>query len=117
MRGLFGKAVRVTQKGGRDKFAFFATKRLVTERAGSPYRARAYVKAASPGMYLCLRVQEYGGGFPRTTERCAPSRSGWRRVALKGISAGKGHKLVFSIHVLAAGGGASFDVDGFSSAG
>jgi hypothetical protein len=51
---------------------------------------------------------------PKTTERCAPARSGWRRVALKAKTAGKGHKLVVSIHVMAALGGTSFDVDGFS---
>lgn len=64
-------------------------------------------------MYVCLRVQDYGGGVPTTTERCAPARSGWRRVALKTKTTGKGHRLVVSIHVMATLGGTSFDVDGF----
>jgi hypothetical protein len=112
VRGFEGKAIRVTRKGNAETFAFYATKRPVTKRAGEPYKARAYVRVMSPGMYLCLRVQEYAGGVPKTTERCAPARSGWRRVALKGNAAGKGHRLVFSIHVMAALGGTSFDVDG-----
>jgi hypothetical protein len=113
VRGLRGKAVRVTRKGNRETFAFYAARRLVSKRAGARYKARAYVRTTSPGMYLCLRVEEHSGGAPKTTERCAPARGGWRRVALKGRTAGKGHKLVFSIHVMAALGGTSFDVDGF----
>ena len=113
VRGLEGQALRVTRKGNRETFAFYPAKRLVSKKAGAPYKVRAYVRTKSPGMYLCLRVQEFTGGTPKTTERCAPARDGWRRVALKGKTAGKGHKLVFSIHVMAALGGTSFDVDGF----
>jgi hypothetical protein len=114
--GVRGKAVRVTKKGSRESFAFYAPKRLVSRRAGTPYKVGALVRSTSPGMYLCLRAEERGGGMTRTTERCAPARSGWRRVALKGMTAAKGHKLVFSVHVLAAVGGTSFDVDGFKLA-
>lgn len=113
VRGLEGKAIRVTRKGNRDTFAFYAAERLVSEKAGEPYKARAYLRTTAPGMYLCLRVQEYGGGVPTTTERCAAAKSGWRRVALKGKATGAGHRLVVSIHVMAALGGTSFDVDGF----
>jgi hypothetical protein len=113
VRGLEGKAIRVTGKRERGTFAFYAAKRVVSKRAGDPYEARTYVRTRSPGMYLCLRVEERGSAVLRTTERCAPARSGWRRLALKGKTAGQGHKLVFSIHVIAAGGGTSFDVDGF----
>ena len=112
VRGLQGKAVRVISKGNRDNFTFVAAKR-VTKKAGAPFKARAVVRTTSPGMYVCLRVQEFGG-TQRTTERCAAAKSGWRRLALKGMAAGKGHKLVFSIHVMAAAGGSSFDVDGFT---
>jgi hypothetical protein len=111
VRGLEGKAVRVSSKGNRDNFTFVAAKR-VTKKAGAPFKARALVRTTSPGMYVCLRVQELGR-VQRTTERCAAAKSGWRRVALRGVTAAKGHKLVFSIHVMAAAGGSSFDVDGF----
>jgi hypothetical protein len=113
VRGLDGQAVRVTRTGNRESFAFYAAKRVVSKKAGEPYKVRAYVRTTSPGMFLCLRVEEYGGGARTTTERCAPAKSGWRRVALKGKTAGKGHKLVVSIRVMAALGGTSFDVDGF----
>jgi hypothetical protein len=111
--GLRDKAVRVTRKGNRESFAFYAPKRLVSKRAGAPYKVAALVRSTSPGMYVCVRAQEHGGGITRTTERCAPARSGWRRVALRGMTEAKGHNLVFSVHVMAAAGGSSFDVDGF----
>lgn len=107
----------MTRKGTRDKFAFFAAARPVSKRAGESYKARAFVRTAAPGMFVCLRVQELGGDVPRTTERCAAARSGWRRVALRATAAGAGHTLVISIHVMAALGGTSFDVDGFRLAG
>jgi hypothetical protein len=113
VRGLKGKAIRVTREGSGETFAFYAAKRLVSEKAGQPYRARAYVRTTSPGMYICLRVEERGGGVPTTTERCAAAKPGWRRVALKGKTADKGRRLVVSLHVMAALGGTSFDVDGF----
>jgi hypothetical protein len=111
--GRKGQAIRVTRKGGGETFAFYAAKRPVTKKVGEPFNARAYVRTTSPGMYVCLRVQEHGGGVPTTTERCAAAKSGWRRVALRGKSIGKGHRLVFSLHVMAALGGTSFDVEGF----
>ena len=111
VHGLEGKAVRVISKGNRNDFTFVAAKR-VTRKAGAPFKARALVRTTSPGMYVCLRVQELGR-IQRTTERCAAAKSGWRRVALKGVTTAKGHKLVFSIHVMSAAGGSSFDVDGF----
>jgi hypothetical protein len=116
VRGLEGQAIRVTRKGKRGPFAFIG-KRLTTKQAGTPYKARAYIRTKSPGMYLCLRVHERGAGVSLTTERCAPARAGWRRVALKAKAVGKGNKLLVSIHVMAALGGTSFDVDGFGITG
>jgi hypothetical protein len=116
VRGLEGRAIRVTRKGNRGAFAFIG-ERLTTKRAGTPYKAHAYIRTKSPGMYLCLRVQERGAGVSLTTERCAPARAGWRRVALKAKAVGTGNKLLVSIHVMAALGGTSFDVDGFGVTG
>jgi hypothetical protein len=112
VRGVTGKAVRVTRATTEQRFAFYAAKQLISRRAGSKYKVGAYVRSVSPGMLVCLRVEEYAGGAPLTTERCVPARSGWRRVKLEGATARKASKLVFSIHVMAALGGTSFDVDG-----
>lgn len=117
VQGLAGKAVRVTRTTTDESFAFYAAKELVTRRAGARYRVGAYVRSVSPGMFVCLRVEEYAGGAPITTERCRPAESGWRRVRVQGRTARKGTKLVFSIHVMAALGGTSFDVDGVNLAG
>jgi hypothetical protein len=115
--GVAGKAVRVTPTTTDESFAFFAARQLVSRRAGAGYRVGAYVRSVSPGMFVCLRVEEYAGGAPITTERCRPAESGWRRVRVQGRTAGRGTKLVFSIHVMAALGGRSFDVDGVRLAG
>jgi hypothetical protein len=112
VRGVAGKAVRVSRTTTEQRFAFYATKQLVSRKAGSAYRVGAYVRSVSPGMLVCLRVEEYAGGAPFTSERCLPARSGWRRMKLEGQTAGRGSKLMFSIHVMAALGGTSFDVDG-----
>jgi hypothetical protein len=112
VRGVTGKAVRVLRATTNQRFAFYAAKQLVSRRAGEAYRVGAYVRSVSPGMLVCLRVEEYAGGAPFTSERCLPARSGWRRMKLEGATTGRGSKLVFSIHVMAALGGKSFDVDG-----
>lgn len=111
VRGVSGKAVRIARATTTQRFAFYAAKQLVSRRAGSAFRVGAYVRSVSPGMLVCLRVEEYAGGAPFTSERCVPARSGWRRMRLEGQTASKGSKLVFSIHVIAALGGTSFDVD------
>jgi hypothetical protein len=111
VRGVTGKAVRVSRAMTNQRFAFYAAKQLVSRKAGSVYRVGAYVRSVSPGMLVCLRVEEYAGGAPFTSERCLPARSGWRRMKVEGQTAGKGSKLVFSIYVMAALGGSSFDVD------
>jgi hypothetical protein len=112
VRGVTGSAVRVTRAATEQRFAFYAVKQLVSRKAGASYRVGAHVRSVSPGMLVCLRVEEYAGGAPLTTERCVPARSGWRRVRLEGATTRKASKLVFSIHVMAALGGTSFDVDG-----
>jgi hypothetical protein len=111
VRGVTGNAVRVSRATTDERFAFYAVKELVSRKAGSPYRVAAHVRTVSPGMLVCLRIEEYAGGAPLTTERCLPARSGWRRMRVEGQTIAKGSKLVFSIHVMAALGGTSFDVD------
>ena len=113
VRGVTGRAVRVTRATTDERFAFYAAKQVVSRKAGSKYRVGAYLRSVSPGMLVCLRVEEYAGGPATTTERCLPARSGWRRVKLDGTTARKGSRLVVSIQVMAALGGTSFDVDGF----
>lgn len=110
--GVEGRAVRVTRTSTAQDFAFYAAKELVTRKAHAAYRVGAYVRSASAGMFVCLRAEEYAGGAPLTTERCVPAESGWRRLKLQGRTARKGSRLLVSIHVMAALGGTSFDVDG-----
>jgi hypothetical protein len=112
VHGVTGNAVRVSRATTDERFAFYAVKERVSRKAGSRYRLGAHVRTVSPGMLVCLRVEEYAGGAPLTTERCLPARSGWRRMRVEEQTTAKGSKLVFSIHVIAALGGTSFDVDG-----
>jgi len=113
VRGVEGRGVRVSRVTTGQTFAFYARKALRPHRAGAPYKVRAFVRSVSPGMFVCLRAEEHTSGPTITTERCVPATSGWQRVKLLGRSSGKGTKVSFSLHVMAALGGKSFDVDGF----
>jgi hypothetical protein len=111
--GVDGHGLRVSRATTRESFAFYSRKSLRSKRAGAPYKVRAFVRSVSPGMFVCLRAEEHTSGPTLTTERCLPATSSWQRVKLLGRTAGKGTKLTFSVHVMAALGGKSFDVDAF----
>ena len=113
VRGFKGRGVRVSRRAADGSFAFYAKRTLRASKAGSPYKVRAFVRSVSPGMFVCLRAEEHTSGPTITTERCVPGSAGWQRLKLLGRTAGKGTKVTFSLHVMAALGGKSFDVDGF----
>ena len=114
--GRTGRAVRVSKANSKDAFAIVAGKPIASPKAGKRYRAGAFVRSVSPGMFVCLRVEEFGKAktvVPVTTERCRAATTGWQRLRVDTLTTAKGTKLVFSIRVIAALGGKSFDVDGF----
>ena len=114
VRGITGKAVRVSRANSRSAFALVAGKPVESPKAGARYRARAFVRSVSPGMFVCLRIEEVArDGVPMTTERCRAARTGWQRLGIVTHTRAKGSRLVFSVRVIAALGGTSFDVDGF----
>jgi hypothetical protein len=104
----------VTRANSRSAFAIVAGKPVVSPRPGARYRAAAFVRSVSPGMFVCLRAEELSGsGMPITTERCSAATTGWQRLKVDTRTTAKGSRLVFSVRVIAALGGTSFDVDGF----
>jgi hypothetical protein len=114
--GVSGTAVRVHRAARSDSFAIVAGKVLAGSAPGKRYRAGAYVRSLSPGMFVCLRVEEFSrraGGVPITSERCRAATAGWQRLKVDARSTAKGSRIVFSVRVLAALGGTSFDVDSF----
>jgi hypothetical protein len=114
VRGVTGKAVRVTRANSRSAFAIVAGKPVASPRPGVRYRAGAFVRSVSPGMFVCLRAEEFSGSrLPITTERCSAATTGWQRLKVDARTTAKGSRLVFSVRVIAALGGTSFDVDGF----
>jgi hypothetical protein len=116
IHGRRGRAVRVSKANSRDAFAIVAGKPIASPKAGARYQAGAFVRSVSPGMFVCLRVEEFGTAknvVPVTTERCRAATTGWQRLRVDTRTTKKGTKLVFSIRVIAALGGKSFDVDGF----
>jgi hypothetical protein len=120
VRGVAGRAVRVSRANSRAAFAIVAGKAIASPKAGARYRAGAFVRSVSPGMFVCLRAEEFSknaGGVPITTERCSAATTGWQRLKVDTRTTAKGSRLVFSIRVIAALGGTSFDVDGFRLAG
>jgi hypothetical protein len=116
VRGVTGGAVRVSRANSRAAFAIVAGKPVASPKAGARYRAGAFVRSVSPGMFVCLRAEEFsknGAGVPLITERCSAATTGWQRLKVDTRTTAKGSRLVFSIRVIAALGGTSFDVDGF----
>lgn len=116
VHGVSGKAVRVQRANSRAAFAIVAGKPVPSTKAGARYRAGAFVRTVSPGMFVCLRAEEFGrrsAGVPVTNERCAAATTEWQRLKLDLRTTAKGTRLVFSVRVVAALGGTSFDVDGF----
>jgi hypothetical protein len=114
VRGVTGRAVRVSRANSRAAFAIVAGKPIASPKAGARYRAGAFVRSVSPGMFVCLRAEEFSGnGVPITTERCSAATTGWQRLKVDTRTTAKGSKVVFSVRVIAALGGTSFDVDGF----
>jgi hypothetical protein len=112
--GVTGKAVRVTRANSRSAFAIVAGKPVTSPRRGARYRAGTFVRSVSPGMFVCLRVEEFSGSrVPITTERCSAATTGWQRLKVETRTTAKGSRVVFSVRVIAALGGTSFDVDGF----
>jgi hypothetical protein len=113
--GVTGKAVRVSRANSRSAFAIVAGKPVTSPKRGARYRAGAFVRSVSPGMFICLRAEEFarGGALPITTERCSAATAGWQRLKVMTRTTAKGTRLVFSVRVIAALGGTSFDVDGF----
>jgi hypothetical protein len=115
--GVDGNGVRVAHTTTTDSFSFYAEKKVVSRKARMPFKVGAYVRSTSPGMLVCLRAEEHTSGRTITTERCAPMRKGWKRIRVHSRTTAKGTQVVFSIHVMAALGGRSFDVDGFQLGG
>jgi hypothetical protein len=116
VRGVAGKAVRVSRSNSRTAFAIVAGKPVASPKAGARFRAGAFVRSVSPGIFVCLRAEEFsknGAALPVTTERCSAATTGWQRLKVDTRTTAKGSRLVFSIRVIAALGGTSFDVDGF----
>lgn len=114
--GVTGRAVRVLKTNSRNAFAIIAGKPIASPKAGARYRAGAFVRSVSPGMFVCLRAEEFGkrkAGVPVTTERCRAATTGWQQLKVETLTTAKGTRLVFSVRVIAALGGTSFDVDGF----
>ena len=112
--GVTGKAVRVSRANSRSAFAIVAGKPVTSPKRGARYRAGAFVRSVSPGMFICLRAEEFTRvALPITTERCSAATTGWQRLRIGTRTTAKGTKLVFSVRVIAALGGTSFDVDGF----
>ncbi len=114
--GVTGRAVRVLKTNSRNAFAIIAGKPVSSPKAGARYRAGAFVRSVTPGMFVCLRAEEFGkakASTPVTTERCRAVTTGWQRLKVETRSTAKGTRLVFSVRVIAALGGTSFDVDAF----
>jgi hypothetical protein len=93
VRGVTGKAVRVTRANSRSAFAIVAGKPVASPKRGARYRAGAFVRSVSPGMFVCLRAEEFSGSrLQITTERCSAATTGWQRLRVDTRTTAKGQQ-------------------------
>lgn len=111
--GLY--AARVSLSDRSTSFSIFAPSRHIARTtAGIKYSASAYVRSATPGRNVCLRVREsLASNELGAAETCVSAKATWTAFgALTYTVVGAAHKLDVYVYESGARNGDSFDVDG-----
>jgi hypothetical protein len=117
--GVFGGlSFRVAIAPGAKSFVFRAARSVVAGSGGRLYRIGAWLRTDSPGLTVCLRIQEVSPADPltpvRTSESCLAPTTKWKLFRLYRRTLASGNRLVFSIYSFGAVAGDSFEVDRFT---
>ncbi|MFN2467478.1 MAG: hypothetical protein ABR521_05015, partial [Gaiellaceae bacterium] len=107
-------AARVSLKGTATDYSIFRAGRIVSSAtAGSVYSARAWVRSATPGRQVCLRIREWAGEtVSGSAKSCVTTSSDWKRFpALAYKVAVSGHAVDVYAYGWRAVPGDSFDLD------
>ncbi|MHB8470214.1 MAG: carbohydrate binding domain-containing protein, partial [Gaiellaceae bacterium] len=108
-------AARVSLDSSRlgDGFSIYPTA-LVTTTAGTTYTAGAWVRSATPGRQVCLRLRERSQGSETgAAKTCVTSSAGWAQFgAVSFTSQTSGRSLDAYVYEWAPAKGDSFEVDG-----
>ena len=111
-------AVDVSIRRGAATFAFTANGLVRVNRVGSSYRIGAWLRSDSPGVTVCLRIEEVSKKDPlasvRTTESCLSPTTSWQHFRILRKTIARGDKLVFSIYSYGVAKGDNFEIDGFT---
>jgi hypothetical protein len=111
-----GPAIRVgaTHNGS---FVFRAAGNVRVQRVGLLYRIGAWLRSDTPGITVCLRIQEVSAKDPltsvRTTETCLSPSTHWQHFRILRRTLARGDKLRFSIYSYGADRGDDFEIDRF----
>jgi hypothetical protein len=110
--------VRVAIKRGESSFSFDATGTVQERHVGRAYRIGAWLRGETPGLTVCLRIEEVSKADPltsvRTTETCVSPTTTWRHFRILRRTVARGDRLVFSIYSYGAASGDTFEIDGFT---
>lgn len=111
---LSSGAAQVVLSRSTNNFAISANSLPVSSTiAGAYYASSAWVRSATPGRRVCIRMREWNaGGVAQATESCLTSKSDWQqfpRIALKALG---GRALDVYVYEWAAKPGDSFELDG-----
>jgi hypothetical protein len=130
--GVKGRSARLTLRrdgvGGRPairvalalrafQFEFQSAGNVDVDRAGATYRIGAWLRSDTPGVTVCLRIEEVSPKDPltsvRTTETCLSPTTQWRHFRIVRRTLARGDKLRFSVYSYGADLGDSFEIARF----
>lgn len=105
------RAVRVTGAKRQTSFSLYPTPKPVPSAAASTYQASAWVRSATAGRKLCLRIREWSGStVTDSAERCVTANGAWARLEGVSLAAVAGRQLDAYVYSSGVAGG-SFDAD------
>jgi hypothetical protein len=109
----------VTLSTSPQAFSISASPRPVRSTvAGTRYTSTAWVRSATPGRTLCLRLREWvsgGSSIAQAQMTCVTSTSAWQKIAQVALTTTtNGGSIAVEIYEAGAQAGDSFEVDGVS---
>lgn len=109
-------AAKVTLTAADVSFTIYpSTRPIATTVAGKPYTANGWVRSATPGRSVCLRIREFDSAGTQVGQRdsCVASGTAWKQFPANSYTTTKaGGQLTAFVVETGAVAGDSFEVDG-----
>ena len=106
------QAARVT--GSTLSFSMYPSPRHVASTEARPYTASAWMRTATAGRNLCVRIREWNAGVSvGGAQACVIATGAWQKTPTATYTPAAGNSLeVYAFMTGIAAAGESFDVDG-----